>query len=144
MTDEVTGIAGIPRRLVKARRRLSADRVGDKPVTQRQIAEAVGVTEGQVGHWEKGRQMPDLPMIERLAAALEVRAEWLAYGVEPMARGSDCEAPIATNVPTNPVAIAAIVSARAAAAAPTPDAAPEPKRQASGGPRRRARPPTDK
>ena len=81
MADEVTGIAGISRRLVRARRLLSADR--DKPVTQREIAEAVGVTEGQVGHWEKGRQKPDLDMIELLAVALNVRPEWIAYGTEP-------------------------------------------------------------
>lgn len=80
MAGEVTGIAGIPRRLYSARMRMSADR--GTPVTQAEIGRAVGVTEGQIGHWEKGRQRPDLEMIDRLATALGVRPWWIAYGIE--------------------------------------------------------------
>lgn len=79
---ETEGIAGIAARLFRARKLLSADR--GRAVTQAQIAASVGVTEGQVGHWEKGRQVPDLPTIEKLAAALSVSPVWLSYGVGPM------------------------------------------------------------
>jgi transcriptional regulator with XRE-family HTH domain len=75
------GIAGIPRRLFAARSLLRARR--GVAVTQGMVAEIVGVTEGQVGHWERGRQLPDLPMLELLAAALEVSPVWLSYGVVP-------------------------------------------------------------
>lgn len=75
------GIAGLPRRLFAARSLLRARR--GVPVTQGMVAELVGVTEGQIGHWERGRMLPDLSMIELLAAALEVSPVWLAYGVVP-------------------------------------------------------------
>jgi transcriptional regulator with XRE-family HTH domain len=86
------GIAGIPRRLFAARAFLSSQR--GAPVTQGAIGRAVGVTEGQIGHWEKGRQTPDLPMIEKLALALDVAAPWLAYGVGPKERPAEVELPV--------------------------------------------------
>lgn len=136
MAGEVTGIAGIPRRLVRARRLLGAE--SENPVTQRQIAEAVGVTEGQVGHWEKGRQIPDLLMIEKLSAALAVRAEWLTYGTEPMARGQSAEVPLAENVPAVPAMVEALRRTRGEGAAePT-------AKKAAGGHGRPTRPPDRK
>ena len=73
------GIAGIPRRLFAARSLLRARK--GRPVTQGEIAAAVGVTEGQIGHWEKGRQTPDVVMLDKLATALEVTPWWLTYGL---------------------------------------------------------------
>lgn len=92
LAAELDGIAGIPRRLFAARSLLRAER--GRAVTQAEIGRAVGVTEGQIGHWEKGRQTPDLPMIEKLAAALDVAAPWLAYGVGPKERPAEIALPV--------------------------------------------------
>lgn len=77
-TSNVKGIAGLGYRLKKARFALSGLRV--EKVTQADLGEAVGVTEGAYGHWENGRGFPDLPTAVRLAELLGVTPVWLVFG----------------------------------------------------------------
>ena len=43
-----------------------------RALTQRSLAEAVGVTDKAVSKWESGRGLPDISLVESLAAALGV------------------------------------------------------------------------
>jgi len=43
--------------------------------TQTKLAQALGVSDNQVNRWEKGRHMPNPPMLERIANTLGVPAE---------------------------------------------------------------------
>lgn len=49
-------------------------------LTQRQLAEAVGVTDKAVSKWETGRGAPDITVVGALARALGVGAECLLTG----------------------------------------------------------------
>jgi Zn-dependent peptidase ImmA (M78 family)/DNA-binding XRE family transcriptional regulator len=53
-----------PRAVVLARRA--------KALSQIQLAEAVGVTQATVSHWEKGQRVPEPDVLSRLASVLEV------------------------------------------------------------------------
>lgn len=43
-----------------------------KEMSQLDLADAVGVTQATVSHWEKGQRVPEPPVLERLAAVLDV------------------------------------------------------------------------
>ena len=49
-------------------------------LTQKQLAESIGVRQKQYQHWERGRAEPSISNIQRLAFILGVRVEWLLYG----------------------------------------------------------------
>ena len=49
-------------------------------LTQRALAEAVGVTDKAVSKWESGRGLPDISLVEPLAAALGVSVAELLTG----------------------------------------------------------------
>lgn len=49
-------------------------------LTQRQLAEAVGVTDKAVSKWESGRGLPDISLIEPLAVALGISVAELLTG----------------------------------------------------------------
>lgn len=51
-----------------------------KGVTQRALAEAVGVTDKAISKWETGRGLPDISLIEPLAGALDVSVAELLTG----------------------------------------------------------------
>lgn len=70
--------AGLGRRVFQARLALSAE-VGYQ-VTQSAIAKALGTTGTSVGRYEAGLKVPDLEMIERLAAVLRTTPCYLAFG----------------------------------------------------------------
>lgn len=40
--------------------------------TQQALAQAVGLTQGAVAHWESGRRQPPLAMLRKIAEALGV------------------------------------------------------------------------
>lgn len=65
-------------RVLQARLALAAH-LG-RPVTQTEVAEAVGVHQVTLGEWERGKKEPKLDTIERLAAVLNVSPAWLAFG----------------------------------------------------------------
>lgn len=44
----------------------------DKGLTQQALAEAVGLTQGAVAHWESGRRQPPVAMLRKIAEALGV------------------------------------------------------------------------
>lgn len=44
----------------------------DKGLTQQALAEAVGLTQGAVAHWESGRRQPPVAMLRKIAEALRV------------------------------------------------------------------------
>lgn len=45
----------------------------DKGMTQQALAQAVGLTQGAVAHWESGRREPSLAMLRKIARALGVQ-----------------------------------------------------------------------
>ena len=49
-------------------------------LTQRALADAVGVTDKAVSKWESGRGLPDISLVEPLAAALGVSVAELLTG----------------------------------------------------------------
>ncbi len=51
-----------------------------RSLTQRALAEAVGVTDKAVSKWESGRGLPDISLVEPLAAALGVSVAELLTG----------------------------------------------------------------
>lgn len=58
-----------PARL-RARRR-------ERGLTQKQLAELVGVSHGTIGMYETGQRSPDLEMVRRLAVALDTSMSYL-------------------------------------------------------------------
>lgn len=48
------------------------------------LAAQLGVTRSAIGHWASGRRDLDVETITRAAAALRIRAAWLAFGDGPM------------------------------------------------------------
>ena len=48
-----------------------------KGITQAQLAEAVGTTQGQIARWETGARNPKVPALAKLAQALGVTIEQL-------------------------------------------------------------------
>lgn len=60
--------------------RLKETRLASK-LTMAELAAAVGYQGKQmIGHLESGRNAPTIAICEELAAALNVRPAWLAYG----------------------------------------------------------------
>ncbi len=51
-----------------------------KKLTQKELAETIGVNQKQYQHWERGRAEPGFDKLQRLAYALGVGVEWLIYG----------------------------------------------------------------
>ena len=52
----------------------------ERGLTQRALADAVGVTDKAVSKWESGRGLPDISLVEPLAAALGVSVAELLTG----------------------------------------------------------------
>lgn len=48
-----------------------------KGFTQQDLADALGLTQGAVAHWESGRRQPPLAMLRRIAEALGVQVAGL-------------------------------------------------------------------
>lgn len=48
-----------------------------KGFTQQALADALGLTQGAVAHWESGRRQPPLAMLRRIAEALGVQVAGL-------------------------------------------------------------------
>ena len=59
-------------RLKKARK--------SKNLTQKQLAESIGINQKQYQHWERGRAEPSFDKVKRLSYVLEADIEWLLYG----------------------------------------------------------------
>ena len=50
---------------------------GKKKITQKALAEILGITPTRLNYWEKDKREPDVEMIKKLADALEVSANVL-------------------------------------------------------------------
>lgn len=61
--------------------------------SQADLAEVSGVAAAQVSRYEAGRATPRPPVLAKLAKAMAVRFEWLAFGQGEMSDGSDGEPP---------------------------------------------------
>ena len=70
-----SGVEGVGERLHDAR-----ESAGE---TQRSLGEAAGISGPAVARIERGQSRPSLEAAARLAAALGVRAGWLAFGELP-------------------------------------------------------------
>jgi transcriptional regulator with XRE-family HTH domain len=44
-----------------------------KKLTQKELAEKIGVTEATISKWERGKSFPDVPKIDKLAEIFGVR-----------------------------------------------------------------------
>lgn len=55
--------------VIKARKALG--------MTQKALAEAVGISAVRLNYWEKDKRQPDVQMIKKLAAALHVTGDYL-------------------------------------------------------------------
>ena len=53
-----------------------------RKLSQRQLAERIGVNRCTVGDWERERQQPSHPLLRALCQALDVSADWLLFGPE--------------------------------------------------------------
>jgi transcriptional regulator with XRE-family HTH domain len=71
-------------RIKQARLALSARMSPPRLIEQWELAEWLDVSPSAVSQWEQGKREPNLATIERVAARLGVRAEWLAFGRGPM------------------------------------------------------------
>jgi transcriptional regulator with XRE-family HTH domain len=49
-----------------------------KGLTQKQLAQLLGVSEAAIGMWEAGARLPDVSMASRIAKALDVPLQYLA------------------------------------------------------------------
>mgnify|MGYP000555960625 CR=1 FL=1 len=65
--------AGLGARLFQVRREAGLGLI--------RLGKLAGVSHSTIGDIEKGRQLPAVDTVERLARALKVRASWLAFGV---------------------------------------------------------------
>lgn len=75
--------------------RLIAERRKQLNMTQKQLAELLGVTDRAVSRWERGVGSPDISLISPLAAALQISADELLAGEEnPRQPSSVKEQPI--------------------------------------------------
>lgn len=57
--------------------------------SQAELAEVSGIAAAQISRYEQGRNVPRPPVIAKLAKALAVSFEWLAYGKGDPEDGSD-------------------------------------------------------
>lgn len=57
----------------------------DLGLTQKQMAERIGVPAPTLSRWEKGHHRPDTEWLLRLARALDVDVVWLLESLEPQA-----------------------------------------------------------
>lgn len=64
--------AGLGARLFQTRREAGLGLI--------RLGKLAGVSHSTIGDIEKGRQLPAVDTVERLARALKVRASWLAFG----------------------------------------------------------------
>ena len=48
-----------------------------KAITQKELAEAMGITPTRLNYWEKDKRQPDVEMVRKLAEALDVSADIL-------------------------------------------------------------------
>jgi len=51
-----------------------------KNLTQKQLAESIGINQKQYQHWERGRAEPSFDKVKRLSYMLGINVEWLLYG----------------------------------------------------------------
>ena len=51
-----------------------------KNLTQKQLAESIGINQKQYQHWERGRAEPSFDKVQRLSYILGINIEWLLYG----------------------------------------------------------------
>ena len=69
----------------------------DKKLTQRQLADKLGITDRAISKWENGKSMPDLSLLKPLCDILGI----VIYGGLYM--NSDTIAAIATIIATKPI-----------------------------------------
>lgn len=92
-------VEGLGSRVLRARLEAGARLSPPRQITQREVAQAIGVSGVAVGTWEAGKKEPDLETIAKLATVLGVRAAWLAFGEEPMRLGQQPNDPVTSARP---------------------------------------------
>ena len=65
----------VPENLIQARRK--------KKLSQRELGEMIGVSGAIIGLYEKGTRSPRPPILQKLAEALDVEADWLKAEADP-------------------------------------------------------------
>lgn len=54
-----------------------------KNLTQEELASVLFITRQTLSNYETGRSNPDIDMLQKIAAALDVELTWLLYGIPP-------------------------------------------------------------
>lgn len=55
----------------------------ERSMTQKALAEAIGISAVRLNYWEKDKRQPDVEMIKKLASALGVTGDYLIGNTEP-------------------------------------------------------------
>jgi transcriptional regulator with XRE-family HTH domain len=76
-------------RIIRARLLFGAWADIPREVDYAEVARALDLTPGNIGHWEAGRHEPGRENAAKLADYLGVRLEWLEYGRGDMYDGGD-------------------------------------------------------
>ena len=63
-----------------------------KKLTQKHVAESIGINQKQYQHWERGRARPDFEKIQQLAYFFGIGIEWLVYGKKKRIQQDDATA----------------------------------------------------
>jgi transcriptional regulator with XRE-family HTH domain len=74
-------------KIIRARLLLGAWADPPRDVSQTDLAQWIGVTQGSVGHWETDRRRPDADSYSALARILGVRLDWFMRDLGPMYEG---------------------------------------------------------
>jgi transcriptional regulator with XRE-family HTH domain len=81
-------------------------------LSQKQLAEATGVTQGAVFHWELRDAQPRIEILRNLSSLFSVSVEWLLEGsvdtpqIQIIETGSKTEMPIVNNKGMSPLQVA--------------------------------------
>lgn len=76
-------LSPVGERIRQARRNLG--------MTQKELGDAIGVTDRTVISWEKGEFRPDVTVVRKLADVLQVSIPWIWHGEEDGAAPGDYE-----------------------------------------------------
>ena len=82
MENKYKDIKKVPRLKAAIRRRYSAVLVSTDTVAQTELAKSIGTIYQRIHEWESDWKNPSYKYLEKIAAVLDVSAEWLRTGIK--------------------------------------------------------------